>query len=266
MDPTPPWHRIDTVLLDMDGTLLDRHFDDHFWQEHLPRRYAERFGVPLERAKRHLAARFQAEAGTLNWYCLDYWSRELGLSVALLKEEVAHLVREHPGVFAFLEALGRAGKRRILVTNAHWQVFDLKLARVPLMRALDHVYTTHDLGLPKEDPRLWRRLRTVFPFDPRRTLLLDDSEAVLDSARRYGIAHLYTIARPSSRARPRRRLRYPAVHDFHALARSLTPAQHPGEAAEDEHPEGGGDGEQDGGQGGMVAAQTPTQPGQEHGH
>src|SRR5690606_507131 len=26
-----PWNQIDTVLLDMDGTLLDLHFDNHFW-------------------------------------------------------------------------------------------------------------------------------------------------------------------------------------------------------------------------------------------
>ena len=35
------WPQIDTVFLDMDGTLLDLHFDNHFWREHMPRRYAE---------------------------------------------------------------------------------------------------------------------------------------------------------------------------------------------------------------------------------
>ncbi|HBT55971.1 MAG TPA: haloacid dehalogenase, partial [Pseudomonas sp.] len=30
------WNAIDTVLLDMDGTLLDLHFDNHFWLEHMP--------------------------------------------------------------------------------------------------------------------------------------------------------------------------------------------------------------------------------------
>ena len=34
------WQDIHTVLLDMDGTLLDLHFDNHFWLEHLPKRYA----------------------------------------------------------------------------------------------------------------------------------------------------------------------------------------------------------------------------------
>ena len=35
------WKNIDTVLLDMDGTLLDLHFDNHFWQTFVPLRYAQ---------------------------------------------------------------------------------------------------------------------------------------------------------------------------------------------------------------------------------
>ena len=30
------WTRIDTILLDMDGTLLDLGFDNFFWREHVP--------------------------------------------------------------------------------------------------------------------------------------------------------------------------------------------------------------------------------------
>jgi putative hydrolase of the HAD superfamily len=31
---------IDTVLLDMDGTILDLKFDSHFWRELVPTKYA----------------------------------------------------------------------------------------------------------------------------------------------------------------------------------------------------------------------------------
>ena len=40
-----PWPEIHTVLLDMDGTLLDLRFDNHFWRELVPERYAERHGL-----------------------------------------------------------------------------------------------------------------------------------------------------------------------------------------------------------------------------
>mgnify|MGYP000399803101 CR=1 FL=1 len=48
------WTTIDTVLLDMDGTLLDLHFDNHFWLDYVPRRYAEARGIPEADAKREL--------------------------------------------------------------------------------------------------------------------------------------------------------------------------------------------------------------------
>ncbi|WP_342768354.1 hypothetical protein [Kushneria sinocarnis] len=68
------WRHIDTVLLDMDGTLLDLHFDTHFWLEHLPRRYCEIHR--LETSHGHaLVERILAERGTLDWYSLRYWQR-----------------------------------------------------------------------------------------------------------------------------------------------------------------------------------------------
>jgi len=48
------WSEISTVLLDMDGTILDLHFDTHFWLEHLPMRYSEKTGISLEQAKEKL--------------------------------------------------------------------------------------------------------------------------------------------------------------------------------------------------------------------
>ena len=59
------WNVIDTVLLDMDGTLLDLHFDNHFWMEHLPRVYAEKQQITLEASFTQLSDRFHSGRGTL---------------------------------------------------------------------------------------------------------------------------------------------------------------------------------------------------------
>ena len=64
----PPWTEIDTVLLDMDGTLLDLHFDTHFWLEHVPARYAEANRLPLEIAREQLVQRYRQAEGKLEWY------------------------------------------------------------------------------------------------------------------------------------------------------------------------------------------------------
>lgn len=215
------WSRIDTVLLDMDGTLLDLHFDNHFWLEHVPRRYAEANGLELEAATDELMGRYGAVAGTLNWYCVDHWSRELGLDIVMLKQEVAHLIAVHPHVLEFLDALEAAGKRRVLVTNAHQKTLALKLDKTPLGGHLDRLLCAHDFGMPKEQPGFWDRLREVEPFDPARTLFVDDSLSVLRAAADYGIAQLLAIDSPDSRQPAKDMAEFTSVTDFSAVMPGL---------------------------------------------
>ena len=194
------WEPIRTVLLDMDGTLLDLHFDNHFWLEHVPRRYSEKTGLPLERAREEVYRRYKKAEGTLDWYCVDYWTRTLGLDIAQLKEEVDHLIAVHPFVIDFLDAVRGTGKRVVLVTNAHGKSLRLKMDRTRLGGHFDNIVCAHDLQLPKEAVAFWERLHRVEPFERSRTLLVDDSLPVLRSAREYGIAFLLAVKHPDSRS------------------------------------------------------------------
>lgn len=208
------WSAIDTVLLDMDGTLLDLHFDNHFWRQHLPRRYAEQHGHDPVHASRELHQRFEREQNTLQWYCTDYWSAELAVDIPALKQEVAHLIAERPKARALLDALGEAGRQRILITNAHRDSLNLKLKITGIDALLDRLISSHDYGVAKEDPVFWQTLQKAMPFDPRRTLFIDDSEAVLSAAANYGIAHLLCIKQPDSKQQAREDLCFPAIDHF----------------------------------------------------
>ncbi|MCF7993197.1 MAG: GMP/IMP nucleotidase [Thiohalocapsa sp.] len=219
--PIFDWDAIDTVFLDMDGTLLDLYFDNHFWLEHVPKRFAEKSGISLDAAKDDLMPRYRRIQGTLDWYCVDHWSRELGLDIALLKSEVEHLIAVHPFVLAFLDALAARGKRRVLVTNAHQKSIDLKMQRTRLGGHLERVVCAHDLALPKEAPEFWHKLQQIEPFDPARTLFADDNLDVLRSARNYGLRWLLCITEPDSR-KPRRDVdEFPAIARFSELLGQL---------------------------------------------
>jgi putative hydrolase of the HAD superfamily len=193
------WGGIDTVLLDMDGTLLDLHFDNHFWQVYVPEKFAQRHGLPYGEAHEECFRRYNAKAGTLDWYCVDYWTQQLELDIAQLKEEVAHLIAIHPDVPEFLSAVRQAGKRVVLVTNAHRKSLNLKMDRTGLDIHFDAMHVSHEFGVAKEDPAFWAALQVSEPYDPARTLLVDDSLPVLRSARQYGIAHLRAVLQPDTR-------------------------------------------------------------------
>lgn len=194
----PDWSAIDTVLLDMDGTLLDLRFDNYFWLEVLPERYAQRHELSLQAARAALAPRFVAKQGTLDWYCIDFWSRELSLDIAELKREVCAHVRFLPGAERFLQALHARGHQPVLVTNAHRDVLAIKAAQTGLARHFRHVVSSHDFGAPKEHPQFWSQLQAQLAFDPARCLFVDDSIPVLNAARAHGIGHIFAIARPDS--------------------------------------------------------------------
>lgn len=197
------WQEIDTVFLDMDGTLLDLHFDSHFWLEFLPVVYAAKNGMDPDEARIWLHERIMRETGTLQWYCFDYWSQELGLPITELKAEVADKIGYRESVPEFLHRVRLSGRRIVIVTNSHRGGVELKLKHTQLEGEVDRIISSHDFGVPKEQQAFWHRLQEVEPFDTQRTLMVDDSLSVLRSARQYGIAHLLTIAQPDSQQPPR---------------------------------------------------------------
>lgn len=211
----PHWDAVDVVLLDMDGTLLDLQFDNYFWLQLVPRRYALRHSLTLDAARAELTPRFAARQGTLDWYCTDYWSRELDLDIAGLKQEVREQVRFLPGAEQFLATLRRhaqqRGLRTALVTNAHRDSLAVKVRQTRLTRYFDAVVSSHQYGAPKETAEFWRKAQDELKFDPDRTLFVDDSLAVLRAAREHGIAQIFAISKPDSAQDQRQIAEFPAV-------------------------------------------------------
>ena len=215
------WNNIHTVFLDMDGTLLDLHYDNFFWREHVPFRFAEKHGMSHDQAKQELSGRYGSKVGSLDWYCVDFWTRELGLEIAELKEEVAHLIAIHPDVTAFLDATRQSGRRVVMVTNAHRKSLNLKMRTTGLEPYFDALHTSHDVGLPKENPAFWIGLHERESFDPEKTLLVDDSLPVLRSAQAYGIAHLLAVRFPDSKQPEKDPEEFPAIHSFRDVMEGL---------------------------------------------
>ncbi len=214
---TLDWSEIHTVFLDMDGTLLDLHFDNHFWLEHLPKRLAEHKSLSEEEA-RHSVLRHYAEIeGTLNWYCLDYWQERLDVDIVALKHEIADRIAIRAHVEHFLEHLHSLGKRVVLLTNAHQKSVMLKFGYVRLEHYFDRIISSHALGFAKEDSRFWSKLAEVEAFVPQHSLFIDDNLQVLRMARQCGIQYLLAIHEPDSTLPPKDTAEFDAIECYTQL-------------------------------------------------
>lgn len=208
---------MDHVLLDMDGTLLDRHFDNVFFEEELPRRYAAKQGMGWEEARRRLFALYRAAEGELNWTDLPYWSRILGIDVVELTRECQHLIALHPDAVEFLNHLRVHGKRVHVVTNAHHTGVAIKVAQTGIDRYVDGIVNAFQVGYLKMRPEYWPTCQRLIGFEPARSLYIDDDEACLAAAEAYGIGHLYHRSKSSSQLPPQRSSRFPSIETFHDL-------------------------------------------------
>ncbi len=193
------WSEVKHVLLDMDGTLLDRYFDDYFWEHLVPEKYAEKYNITFGRAKEELLRKYKVHEGTLNWTDIDFWSRELDLDIPALKEQIRHLIEVHPHVEDFLRELKSADKKVILATNAHYKTLKIKLRKTEIGGYFDKVITSSEIGCPKEDIEFWKRTEKILRFDREKTVFIDDVMENLEAAREFGIRYIVLKTMASSK-------------------------------------------------------------------
>ena len=57
------WDQIDTILLDLDGTLLDLNFDLEFWLDYIPKAYSKKNNIDFQHAKEIVISKINSQEG-----------------------------------------------------------------------------------------------------------------------------------------------------------------------------------------------------------
>lgn len=214
------WQSIDDVLLDMDGTLLDLHYDATFWLKNLQSIVAGITGDSEINIRDRFREELKKHEGTLVWYCTDYWAEFFGIDLIGAKKQLAHLIRFRPHAKQFLEVLQPLPLRTLIATNAHPDVIQLKLDVVPLSEMVDGIVSSHQYGVAKEDPGFWVALFEDYSIDPNRAVFMDDSSKVLEAADRAGVREIVEIRHPNLSEPPRTTWRQ-GIDDFDVLLPGL---------------------------------------------
>jgi len=212
-----PLADIKYVLLDMDGTLLDKYFDDFFWEHLVPEKYAEKHNITFGKAKEVLFKRYKSHERTLNWTDIDFWSNDLDIDIPALKEQIKHLIEVHPHVEDFLKTLRAQKKEVYLVTNAHYKVLDIKLKKTNIGGYFDRCITSFEIGYPKELMQFWNEIEKIIQFDKEKTLFIDDTIEILRTAKSFGIKYLLLKAKANSKKKDIPQNDFPVIKDFSEL-------------------------------------------------
>jgi putative hydrolase of the HAD superfamily len=211
------WSRIDDVLLDMDGTLLDRHFDNFFFEEELPRRYAVKHALPVDEARDRLMTMYRSVEGELAWTDLHYWAQRVEIDVVALHREFDHMIGFLPDAEEFLSSLRRLGKRVTILTNAHRAGVEVKTAKTGLDRQVDRIVDAFEVGWLKMRAEYWPSCRRLVGFDPARALYIDDDEQCLAAAEQFGIGRIFHRSKSSSQASAIPSERFPSIESFQLI-------------------------------------------------
>ncbi|MGB0996672.1 MAG: GMP/IMP nucleotidase [Pseudomonadales bacterium] len=215
--PALDWQNIDTVLLDVDGTLLDLHYDNFVWDQRVPEAYANLKQLPLPDAKQQLLEQMRMVHGTIDFYSFDFWSEQTGLDITDLHQQESQRIAFRADAEAFLDWLAQSAHDAIIATNADHNSLRIKEDVIALSQRVDQVYSSQDFGSPKEEQAFWNKLQQRCDFDPRRTLFLDDTERVLNAAAEFGIGQVWHVRTPDSQRGPRPPSAHPSIDQFHEI-------------------------------------------------
>ncbi len=214
------WSAIDTVLLDMDGTLIDRHHEDMFWHGILPKAYARKNKMTLKQAEDFLFKLYASKGPkSLEWGSAALWEKDLKIGFRSLRRKIVPYIKLHPHTLEFLKFLKRNKKTVYLVTAADPSDVDIEVAHTKIGKYIDEIFTTFDFGATKHYPIFWKRFQKKIKFDSKRTMLAEDNENIARVASKFGIRYVIFKSKASSKKPPKIPKGLFCVHHFDELIR-----------------------------------------------
>lgn len=166
---------IRVLSFDADGTLVDRHFMDYFWNVGIPALYAEKNRIPLKDAKEKIIKMYHdVGENDIRWYMPEYWFSRLGLEESLEEtlEKFKSEMRIYPEVPGVVKKLSKKYEL-IVVSNAPREILEFELSHMD--DCFSHKFSsTSDFKQVRKNGDVYGRVLEKLKVDSRNILHVGD--------------------------------------------------------------------------------------------
>ena len=136
--------QIELISFDAEGTVVTPDFSEAIWHEAIPALYAQKKGLDLAQAKRHIAEEYgRVGDQRLEWYDIEYWFSYLGLgSSEPVVQSCLSKIAYYPEITEVLSSL--ASEYKLIVASGtplellHFLLRDIKPHFARIFSSISH--------------------------------------------------------------------------------------------------------------------------------
>lgn len=165
------------ISFDMDGTLVDPSFTDWVWMYGLPKLYAEKEGLPFERAKLYVVSEYEKVGeGAIEWYDIKYWLRffQLDHDWRSLLQSYADKIHVYEEVDHLLDRL-KDRYSLILTSNAGKEFIEVEMKATGLGKYFQSIFSaTSDFRMVKKTADFYQQICEVLQVEPYEIIHIGD--------------------------------------------------------------------------------------------
>lgn len=165
------------ISFDMDGTLVDPEFTDWVWLHGIPTLYAQKWGLPFDKAKAFVVEEYQKVGeGAIEWYDIKYWFRVFQLDEAweTLMKRYAHKINAYEDGHHLLERL-KEKYPLVLTSNAGREFIHIEMEVTGLGRYFHRIFSaTSDFRAVKKTTEFYRQVCDILKADPSEIVHVGD--------------------------------------------------------------------------------------------
>jgi putative hydrolase of the HAD superfamily len=166
------------ISFDLDGTITDSIFAEYVWLKEIPKAYAKKYIITLEKAQKKVIKYYnQIGNEKLEWYNIAFWLDRFNLDIKPeeLLNSNKHKIQLFEDVLFTLKNLQNTKKRLIILSNAQREFVDLEVAKTGIRDFFEKIFSaTSDFKLIKNTPTVYLKVCKICNINPSEMVHVGD--------------------------------------------------------------------------------------------